>query len=61
MWVANLDTNSLDADAYCAAYIIQTINPIYLRMRALYTIATEYAYRRELISGAFGHHLVDGR
>ncbi|KIP03152.1 hypothetical protein PHLGIDRAFT_254518 [Phlebiopsis gigantea 11061_1 CR5-6] len=41
------------------SYIIQTVNPVYLRMRALYTIATEYTYRRELISGAFGHHLVD--
>lgn len=29
-------------------------------MRALYTIATDYMYRRDMLSGAFGRYLVDG-
>ncbi|GJE98932.1 ABC transporter ATP-binding protein [Phanerochaete sordida] len=41
------------------AYLAQITDKLYLRMRALYTVAMDVSYRKDLIGGAFGRHLVD--
>lgn len=43
-----------------AAFVTQVMSYLYLRMVALYRVATEPSYRKEMIGGAFGQRLVDG-
>jgi hypothetical protein len=43
------------------AYVTQVMDPLYLRMRALYRIAVEEAYRKEVVGGALGQRLIDGK